>query len=121
MSKYRGGLIAESIRVGTRLDGLPMLITRISRRAVDNATPDQPNVWTMIEFEVDASHAEQLATALSQVLNEPGWYTDVQSESDVFVAFPGRVFRYRRGDRQALAEVQIHARTLGIPDSQLDW
>ena len=121
MPKYRGGLIAESIRVGSRLDGVPMLITRIARRAVDNATPDQPPVWTMIEFEVDATHAQQLATALSQVLDQPGWYTDVQSESDVFVVFPNRVFRYRRADLQALAEVQAHARTLGIPESQLDW
>jgi hypothetical protein len=37
------------------------------------------------------------------------------------VVFPGRVFRYRRGDEAARAQAQEHGRQLGIPEHQLDW
>ncbi len=58
---FRGGLIAESIRVGARLADIPHVITQITRSAVSCATPDQPSVWTLIEFEVEDSHAGTLA------------------------------------------------------------
>ncbi len=38
-----------------------------------------------------------------------------------FVIFPGRVFRYPRGDHAARTEAEAFAVTLGIPAPQLDW
>ncbi len=32
-----------------------------------------------------------------------------------------RFFRYPRGDRAGRAEAEAYARSLGVPDSQLDW
>jgi hypothetical protein len=31
------------------------------------------------------------------------------------------VFRYTRGDRSARAEVEAHARSVGVPEAQVDW
>jgi hypothetical protein len=35
--------------------------------------------------------------------------------------FPGRVFRYPRGDAAAREEAKAFGRELGIPEPQLDW
>jgi len=35
--------------------------------------------------------------------------------------FPGRIFRYPRGDEPGRAEAQAYGRQLAIPDPQLDW
>jgi hypothetical protein len=37
------------------------------------------------------------------------------------VVFSGRIFRYRRGDRSERAKVEAYARSIGVPDEQLDW
>jgi hypothetical protein len=37
------------------------------------------------------------------------------------VVFPGRIFRYQRGDDTGRAEAQAHGRKLAIPEPQLDW
>ena len=54
------------------------------------------------------------------VLDSPGWYTNFDTPDDTVVIFPGRVFRYPRGDDAARAEAEAFAATLGIPASQLD-
>jgi hypothetical protein len=35
--------------------------------------------------------------------------------------FPGKIFRYPRGDAAAPAAAQAHGRQLAIPEHQLDW
>jgi hypothetical protein len=116
-----GYIIAESIRPGSRLEGLPLTLVSIERYPVENATGDQPPVWTMIRFEFPQNEAERLANAFADVLDEPGWYTDFEVDGEKFVIFPRRIVRYRRGDRAARAQAEAYGRTLGIPDAQLDW
>ena len=41
--------------------------------------------------------------------------------AETFVVFPGRIFRYPRGDDVGRAEAETHGRQLAIPESQLDW
>ncbi len=118
---FRGGFLAESIRPGSKLRDVRFVVTEVRRGHVPNATPDQPPIWTLIEFEVDDAQAEALANSFADALDEPGWYADFQSDSEHFVVFPRRVFRYRRGDRAARAEAAEHGRSLRIPESQLDW
>jgi hypothetical protein len=31
------------------------------------------------------------------------------------------MFRYRRGDKNGRAKVEDYARSVGVPDAQLDW
>ncbi|HEY3942013.1 MAG TPA: hypothetical protein VGL60_05970 [Acidimicrobiales bacterium] len=116
-----GALITESLRAETTLDGLALVIRRIVRSRPTDTTPNQPKVWTIVYFEADDSAAEHLASTLAGALDTPGWYADFSSASETFVVFAGRVFRYQRGDETGRAEAAAHGRSLGIPESQLDW
>lgn len=118
---YDGAIILESLRVGTSLEDIPLVVRKLSKCRVRGTTPDQPAVWTVIEFEVEDAHAVALARALSQMLDAPGWYADFHNDREIFVIFPGRVFRYRRGDEASRSAAQAHGRQLGIPEPQLDW
>jgi hypothetical protein len=117
-----GTLIAESMRVGALLENLPLRIVRISRRDAGDVTVGQPPTWTIIEFEISDEHADALVAALSAALQATGgWYCDLRSAGETFVVFAGRVFRYPRGDATARGEAEEHARSVGVPDPQLDW
>ena len=116
-----GTLIAESLRVGTTLADLNLIARKISRYRVGGATPDQPDVWTALDFEADDSDARELAEVFAGVLDQPGWYANFQSSVESFVIFPGKIFRYPRGDAAGRAAARAHGRQLAIPESQLDW
>jgi len=117
-----GVLIAESLRVGATLEGVPLTARKLWRIASEDTMAEQPSAWTLIQFEAAEADAPRLAAALAAVLDDaPGWYADFHSATEKFVVFPGRVFRYPRGDRAARAKAEAHARSLGIPDAQLDW
>ncbi|TCO48495.1 hypothetical protein EV646_104317 [Kribbella antiqua] len=118
---YDGAVILESLRVGTELGEIPLVVRKLSRYAMSTASADQPKVWSVLEFGVDDSRAEDLAKTLSEALDAPGWYADFHNDDEIFVVFPGRVFRYARGDSGARAEAQEFGRTLKIPEPQLDW
>jgi hypothetical protein len=118
---YDGAIILESLRVGTSLTGFPLITRKLSRPAMSGASADQPSIWSVLEFEVEEARAVELADALAGILDQPGWYADFHNGEEIFVIFPGRVFRYRRGDRDARAAAQQHGRTLAIPEPQLDW
>ncbi|QFZ18491.1 hypothetical protein [Saccharothrix syringae] len=116
-----GVLIAESLRTGATLRGMRLVVREVRRVAVQNPTADQPPVWTLLDFEADEADANELARAFSDALDQPGWYADFRTPEETFVVFPGRVFRYPRGDSAGRAEAQAYGRTLGIPEEQLDW
>ncbi|GGP54919.1 hypothetical protein [Saccharothrix coeruleofusca] len=116
-----GVLIAESLRTGTTLDHTRLVVQEIKRVAVRNPTADQPPVWTLLSFEAPDADADALARAFSDALDQPGWYADFRTPDETFVVFPGRIFRYSRGDRTGRTEAQAHGRSIGIPDEQLDW
>lgn len=117
-----GVLIAESLRVGSELSGVPLQVTAIQRIAVGNATADQPEQWTLLDFQAPQDAAEPLAGALANCLAPTGgWYVNYSTATEAFVVFADRVFRYPRGDAKARAEVEAYARSVGVPAPQLDW
>ena len=116
-----GTLIAESLRVGTTLENLSLTVRKVSRYRARGTTPDQPEIWTTLEFEAGEAGAAELAQAFADALDQPGWYVNFESPAESFVVFPGRVFRYPRGDEAGRAEAQAHARRLAIPEPQLAW
>src|SRR5215831_5967958 len=93
-----GTLIAESLRVGTVLKDLKLTVHKISRYRARGTTPDQPEIWTTLDFEAEETQAEELARTFSDGLHQPGWYVNFESPAENFVVFPGRIFRYPRGD-----------------------
>jgi len=118
---YDGAIILESLRVGASLAGVRLVVRELKRYTVEGTSAEQPSVWSVLEFTAEDAHAEALAEVLTGVLDQPGWYVDFRNEEEIFVVFPGRVFRYRRGDDAARAEAQAFGRELGIPEQQLDW
>lgn len=119
----RGTLIGESLRLDAPLAKVPLVVHKVQRVGPLEDLPDrQPKVWTFIEFTADDAGAEELADSLADVLDPvPGWYCDFRTETDTFVVFAGRVFRYRRGDDEGRARAAAHARSIGVPESQIDW
>jgi hypothetical protein len=115
---YSGTLVAESLRAGAELAGIPLTVTKVCRVRARN----EPQLWTLIYFDVSAGCAADLARMLSRALErDGGWYCDSRSDDEVFVVFFNRVFRYRRGDRTARSTVEDYARSTGVPEAQLDW
>jgi hypothetical protein len=117
---YEGTLIMESLRVETTLD-VSITCRRISRIKPAGTTQDQAPIWTLIDFEVADDNVEPLAQALSDALDQPGWYADFRSDTESWVIFPGRTFTYHRGDSIGRAEAADYGRRLNIPEPQLDW
>ena len=109
------------MRTGASLEHA-LTVTKISRSESGDVDAGQPALWTFIEFEAPAEEADALANELSAAL-EPrlGWYCDFRSDDETFVVFANRIFRYARGDAAARAEVENYARSIGVPESQLDW
>lgn len=116
-----GTMIAESLRVGATLDDLGIVVRQVRRFRVQNAPEYQPAVWTTMEFEAADEDAEKLAKTLEASLDEPGWYVNYSTATETFVVFPGKVFRYPRGDQEGRATAQAHGLGLGVPEAQLDW
>ena len=117
-----GVLIAESLRTGTRLEDVALTVRAIARADDGDTDAGQPLTWTFIEFEAPLEEAERLAAALSPSLDQRlGWYCDFRSPTETFVVFAERVFRYQRGDAVGRSEAEAHARSVGVPESQLDW
>lgn len=118
----KGTLIGESVRLGGSLEAVPLKVEKIYRLESGDPTAGQPLAWTFFEFEAPDDTADVLAAALSRALDAAhGWYCDFRTDDETFVVFAERVFRYPRGDRAARAEVEAHGRSVGVPESQLDW
>jgi hypothetical protein len=117
-----GVLIAESLRTGARLEGVTLTVRRIARDDDGETGAGQPLTWTFIEFEAPLDEADELAAALSRALDKRlGWYCDFRSPTETFVDFAELVFRYPRGDKDGRSQAEAHARSMGVPESQLDW
>ena len=117
----QGTLVAESIRPGTSLDDLRLVVRQIIRHTPGGTTDGQPAIWTSIYFEADDKDAEELAGKLAAVLDSSGWYADLRSDTETIIVYRGRVIRYPRGDAAGRAVAMEHGRAQGIPDHQLDW
>jgi hypothetical protein len=118
---FSGNLLAESLRRTTRLQAMPFLVRRIWREDAGDPSAGQPRTWTFLEFEIPDDGVETFADALARALEAGPWFCDFRSEKETFVVFADRIFRYPRGDRSARAVAEDHARSVGVPEAQIDW
>jgi hypothetical protein len=116
-----GTILAESIKPGSSFEGHGMRIISWTRYEVSGTAEYQPPIWTAIEFEAPADSSDPLAASLSDVLLLPSWYANWNSDTEATIVFPGRTFRYPRGDKTGRAEAQEFGRQCGVPEQQLDW
>ncbi|MCG5463085.1 hypothetical protein MED01_001201 [Micromonospora sp. MED01] len=119
----RGRLLTESLRVGVDVRVPSLRVVRVGRHDVSTSTSaDQPSVWTFLDFEAPDEVADEVAAALAGSLaSDQGWYADFEVGDDHVVVFPGRVFRYTKGDRAGRDAAVEYGRTVGVPGHQLDW
>jgi hypothetical protein len=134
----RGRVIAEGLKQGADLRVNELRVVRLGRHdvhastlptgeqrdgSVQGAVEHQPTIWTFIDFEAPDAIADELAQALSEVL-EPdlGWWADfIIDDCEHVIVFAGRAFRYRIGDEFARAEAVAWGQAAGTPHHQLDW
>ena len=118
----KGGLIAESLRIGSKLEDLGLTVRSISRADVGDVEAGQPRTWTFLDFEAPDNAADRLVRALEDALERTcGWYCDFHNDAETFVVFADRSFRYPRGDPAGRATAAEYARSVGVPEAQLDW
>lgn len=116
-----GTLVAESIRAGG-LVTLEVTLRRMVRQQVSLPGPDQPAVWTLIDFRChDELQADLLAQQLSQAILEGPWYGDFGSQTRKWIVFAGKVFAFARDDEASWLAAVAHGRAVGVPEAQLDW
>ncbi|MFB7650514.1 MULTISPECIES: hypothetical protein [unclassified Streptomyces] len=117
-----GVLIAESLRAGSELTGVPLQITKLTRVEMTNVGDGQPRLWTLLDFTAEEAEARRLADQLASCLSSTGgWYADFHTQFDTFVIFANKVFRYPRGQAEGRREAQDYGRRVGVPEQQLDW
>jgi hypothetical protein len=118
-----GRLLTESLRVGVDVRVPALRVVRLGRRDVSgSASAAQPRVWTFLDFEAPDEVADELAKALADSLvEEQGWYADFVVGDDHVIVFPGRFFRYAKGDQAGRDAAVEHGRAAGVPAHQLDW
>ncbi len=116
-----GYLVAESLRTGASLEGLPLTLRKAERFEAGDATTDQPPVWTGIEFGFPESEVERVAAALAAVIDAHRWWADLHANGETFIVFAERVFRFPTGDIAASAEARDYGLAVGVPADQLDW
>lgn len=117
--KFNGVLLKESLKDDAILSIL--VITKEEQWDVDNATEDQPKQWTAVYYEGKEEDADEIAKKLGESLKKGQWYTNFSASSKEFIIFPGKVFIYEKGDSNSATLAKEHGRSIGIPESQLDW
>jgi hypothetical protein len=115
----KGLLLKESLDDCSPLDLLHVVKTELWQ--VSNAAEFQSGIWTAISFEVEDRHSDAVAGVLSRALKTRGWYINASSDLHVYVIFPNQVFKYPKGDITRREAAKRFARTIDIPESQLDW
>jgi len=115
---FKGLLLQESL---TQLDVLNRFrVTKTETWNIQNPADYQPSVWTAISFEVEENQADLLVKALSESL-KPRWFIDASTDTTVYVIFPGKVFKYPKGDGAQRELARQYGISLDIPERQLDW
>ena len=121
----RGQLIAESLRRGELVRGIPMRLLGVTRVVppVERLHQSQPRVWTFVGFEIDDADASRLAEVLAGALeDEPlPWYCSFATADETWIVYRQRIFHYQRGDGAGRADAQAYGRAAGVPEPQLDW
>jgi hypothetical protein len=74
-----------------------------------------------MDFTCGDEDADRLAAELADGLAAGKWYADYSTDTVKYVVFALRIFRFLRADDRGRSEAIAHARSVGVPEAQLDW
>lgn len=117
--RFTGLLLKESLADETILDRLS--VTKVETWELGDRGAPGPPVWTAMSFEGDEENADETARMISDAMHESFWYANIHCRVDEIVIFAGKIFRYVRGDAEARKAPEDYARSIGVPEHQLDW
>jgi hypothetical protein len=116
---YTGTVIVESLH-DESVFNFVTVTARESAEMVD-ALADQPKNITVVTFTVTDELAPAVVDELSRLLKQGHWYSDVSHEFDKFVIFPNKVFHFLPKEIDKRQKAFDYAKTLNIPESQIDF
>lgn len=116
---YTGTVILESLHDESVLNFVEN-VKREHAQMID-ALPDQPATVTIATFTVRDEMAPAIVDELSRLFKAGHWYADVRHEFDTFVIFPGKVFHFMPKETEKREKALAYAKTLSIPESQIDF
>ena len=97
-----------------------LIVHKIARDEVGSSDSGQPVAWTFLDFEAADEDAYCLASSLQNGLDPRGrWYCEFASDTETFVVFADRVFRYPHGDPAGPGEAAVHGRSADLPVRRL--
>jgi hypothetical protein len=96
-------------------------VTKVERWELGDAGLPGPPVWTATYFEGDVTEADETAEAISAAMVKSHWYANIHCPEDEIVIFADKAFRYPRGDAMARSAPEEYARSIGVPEHQIDW
>jgi hypothetical protein len=116
---FTGLLLQESLEDLSVLETLD--ITKVEVWEPGELGKPAGPIWTATYFEGSDDDADKTAERISKAMKASFWYANIHLETDEIVIFADNVFRYVRGDAQARKAPEDHARSLGVPEHQIDW
>lgn len=109
--KYQGIIVEESLKDNRLLNEIEILSVRISSA---DAIEDR---WHIYKVLVSKDEIEKIANELKTEL----WYMHFWHNDDVIAVFPKRFFEFKHSDSASWQEAIDYGKSLGIPESQLDF
>jgi hypothetical protein len=117
--KYTGTLVLESL-VSDSVLNFVNVKTRETAELVD-ALADQPKTVTVITFEAGDDMVLAVAEEISRNLASGHWYADIGHEFEKIIIFHNKVVRFTPKETEKRQKAFDYARSLGIPESQIDF
>jgi len=115
-----GTLVAESL-APTAVIEIGLTLRRLHRITVQDPADGQPAIWTLIDFTCPADDVDPFAEQLAAGLAAGPWYLDMATDTTKYVIFAGKTYAFPRGDAAGNQEAVEYARSVGVPEAQLDW
>ncbi|MEX2017588.1 MAG: hypothetical protein WD876_03890 [Candidatus Pacearchaeota archaeon] len=116
-NKFKGLLIKESLSDLEILKSVS--ITKKEKWNSSNSNEFQPKIWTAVYFE--GEDIEKFAKRVSKSIKNKGWYLNLSVDDLEYVIFHNKIFKYKKGNKEAKQEAVEYGKNVGVPEKQLDW
>ncbi len=116
---YTGTVIAESLHDESVFHFVEN-IKREHAQLVDALAGQEKNV-TIVTFTVQDELVGAVVDELSRLIKPSHWYADIKYEFDNYVIFPGKIFHFTPKEIDKRQKAYDYAKTLGIPEKQIDF